>query len=353
MAGHPADEDRRSLRLAQITQYIEQLYTDRFEEWISEDASRLDFVARHAMAVAEYKNAHLPLSATFLEAWTEIPARGFRRRTAVAHQPLETRGSFPVPEVPGDGAPCPQHRLRVLPARGLPDPRHASADDARGSVPGAQPRRNQPDRNLARAVERTTARLRAFHIVAYRQDRPLRPDLHSGIQQAAQGARRLPPLQASIHKSLSQRPAWRRGRITRTSSTRSSRRGSRRSGRTSWRRSTTRSPLFASNWRPPARQTGHRRPGRRNCFDRQRPFFGLPARLWRRGHADRSTAALLIINELCRIWCSELSNECPNGASKYASAGRMNRSDGAGRPQTPLLGGNGWGLPRPGKIGAE
>ena len=36
MAGHPAAEDRRSLRLAQITQYIEQLYTDRFEEWFPE-----------------------------------------------------------------------------------------------------------------------------------------------------------------------------------------------------------------------------------------------------------------------------------------------------------------------------
>ena len=42
MAGHPAAEDRRSLRLAQITQYIEQLYTDRFEEWISGLRSRVD-----------------------------------------------------------------------------------------------------------------------------------------------------------------------------------------------------------------------------------------------------------------------------------------------------------------------
>src|SRR6478752_5030054 len=60
MMGPPADEDRRNLRLAQITQYIEQLYTDRFNEWISEDASRLDMVARYAMAAFEYKAAHLP-----------------------------------------------------------------------------------------------------------------------------------------------------------------------------------------------------------------------------------------------------------------------------------------------------
>src|SRR6476619_456005 len=37
MAGHSADEDKRSLRFAQISQYVEQLYTDRFEEWIAED----------------------------------------------------------------------------------------------------------------------------------------------------------------------------------------------------------------------------------------------------------------------------------------------------------------------------
>ena len=72
MAGHPADEDRRNLRLAQITQYIEQLYADRFEEWISEDATRLDLAARHGMAALAYKKAHLSVSSTFLEAWTEL-----------------------------------------------------------------------------------------------------------------------------------------------------------------------------------------------------------------------------------------------------------------------------------------
>jgi len=72
MAGNPADEDKRNLRLAQITQYIEQLYSDRFEEWISEDASRLDLVARHALATLAYKKARLPISATFVEAWAEL-----------------------------------------------------------------------------------------------------------------------------------------------------------------------------------------------------------------------------------------------------------------------------------------
>jgi len=72
MAGTPADEDRRNLRLAQITQYIEQLYTDRFEEWVSEDGSRIEMAARHAMAALIYKRTRMPLSATFLEAWTEL-----------------------------------------------------------------------------------------------------------------------------------------------------------------------------------------------------------------------------------------------------------------------------------------
>ncbi|OJV11849.1 MAG: hypothetical protein BGO12_08485 [Verrucomicrobia bacterium 61-8] len=72
MAGHPADEDRRNLRIAQITQYIEQLYTDRFDEWVGEDASRLDSVARHALATLAYKKAHMPISATFVEAWAEL-----------------------------------------------------------------------------------------------------------------------------------------------------------------------------------------------------------------------------------------------------------------------------------------
>jgi len=77
MAGHPADEDKRNLRIAQITQYIEQLYSDRFEEWIGEDASRLDSVARHALATLAYKKAHMPISATFVEAWAELKHTAF------------------------------------------------------------------------------------------------------------------------------------------------------------------------------------------------------------------------------------------------------------------------------------
>jgi len=94
MMGHPADEDKRNLRLAQITQYVEQLYTDRFEEWISEDASRLDVVAREAMAALAYKAAHLPLSATFLEAWAELHANTDERKTLVAAPTAEDVSRF-------------------------------------------------------------------------------------------------------------------------------------------------------------------------------------------------------------------------------------------------------------------
>jgi len=94
MMGYPADEDKRNLRLAQITQYVEQLYTDRFEEWISEDASRLDAVAREAMAALAYKAAHLPLSATFLEAWTELHANTDERKALVAAPTAEDVSRF-------------------------------------------------------------------------------------------------------------------------------------------------------------------------------------------------------------------------------------------------------------------
>jgi hypothetical protein len=80
MAGHPADEDRRNLRIAQITQYIEQLYTDRYEEWLAETPNRLSMVARHALAALAYKKAHMPISATFIEAWAEL------RHTASAEE---------------------------------------------------------------------------------------------------------------------------------------------------------------------------------------------------------------------------------------------------------------------------
>jgi hypothetical protein len=53
-------------------QYVEALYREVFDDWISENPSRVDVVARHAMATLEYKATHLPTTATFLEAWIEF-----------------------------------------------------------------------------------------------------------------------------------------------------------------------------------------------------------------------------------------------------------------------------------------
>lgn len=96
MTGVPADEDKRNLRLAQITQYIEQLYTDRFEEWVSEDASRLDRVAREAMAALEYKTERLPINATFLDAWTEFhhAMSEDERESRIAHAKADAVSRF-------------------------------------------------------------------------------------------------------------------------------------------------------------------------------------------------------------------------------------------------------------------
>ena len=82
----------------------------------------------------EYKAAHLPVTATFLEAWTEFQhaASEDERQSLISR--AKARGSFPVPEVSRDRALCAQCRLRVLQARGLPDARHASANDAGSSV---------------------------------------------------------------------------------------------------------------------------------------------------------------------------------------------------------------------------
>jgi hypothetical protein len=120
MAGHPIDEDKRSLRLAQITQYVEQLYTDRFEEWILEDASRLDLVARHAMAVADYKTARLPVTATFLEAWTEFKfaTSEDERRSLICELPTDSNGGVSSPPAHSEAdLVCARSRQRTEAAR--------------------------------------------------------------------------------------------------------------------------------------------------------------------------------------------------------------------------------------------
>jgi hypothetical protein len=127
MAGHPIDEDKRSLHVAQITQYVEQLYTDRFEEWILEDASRLDLVARHAMAVADYKTARLPVTATFLEAWTEFKfaTSEDERQSLICELPTDSNGGVSSPPAHSEADPC----MRKIP------PTHGSSSTGRALLP--------------------------------------------------------------------------------------------------------------------------------------------------------------------------------------------------------------------------
>ncbi len=72
LSGAPADEDKRNLRRAQITQYVEKLYSDFAEKWFEEDPSRLEKVARQAMAIQSYKLSAMPAGSTFLTAWSEF-----------------------------------------------------------------------------------------------------------------------------------------------------------------------------------------------------------------------------------------------------------------------------------------
>ncbi len=80
LSGAPADEDKRNLRRSQITQYVEKLYSDFAEKWFEEDLSRLERVARQAMAVQTYKLSVMPAGSTFLAAWAEFQSLSEEQR---------------------------------------------------------------------------------------------------------------------------------------------------------------------------------------------------------------------------------------------------------------------------------
>lgn len=72
MAGECRDEDKRNLRLAQLTQYVDQLYTDVYEAWARTHETEVADIARTACAVSQFQRQQLPPGATFLEAWSEF-----------------------------------------------------------------------------------------------------------------------------------------------------------------------------------------------------------------------------------------------------------------------------------------
>ena len=120
MAGHPADEDKRSLRLAQITQYVEQLDTDRFE-----DGFPRTLRASTSWLVTRWRSPKtsraLPVTATFLEAWTEFQhaASEDERQSLISRwKPEEVSKILKSPDTP----PGPQYGLRVLPEQRITRP---------------------------------------------------------------------------------------------------------------------------------------------------------------------------------------------------------------------------------------
>jgi len=72
MAGKCNDEDRRNLRTSQIIQYIDQLYTDIYEDWARANSELHEEAIRKAIFVRRYRERFLPPGSTVAEAFTEF-----------------------------------------------------------------------------------------------------------------------------------------------------------------------------------------------------------------------------------------------------------------------------------------
>lgn len=71
MAGASESEDKNRLRIGMITEYINQLYWDVFEDWEKKNAD-IDLVAREAMAIEAYRREQMPMGSGFMETWAEF-----------------------------------------------------------------------------------------------------------------------------------------------------------------------------------------------------------------------------------------------------------------------------------------
>ncbi len=72
MSGVPQEEDRRNLRLAQIVQYVEQLYEDTAREWLQKRPGEPARLARLALYLKDLQRKKLPPNSTFQDAWVEL-----------------------------------------------------------------------------------------------------------------------------------------------------------------------------------------------------------------------------------------------------------------------------------------
>lgn len=72
MIGESADPEKQQLRQAQIGQYINQLYTDTFQEWASKHADKIPGIQRLACAVYHWRRAKMEMGSTYLEAFADF-----------------------------------------------------------------------------------------------------------------------------------------------------------------------------------------------------------------------------------------------------------------------------------------
>jgi type IV secretion system protein TrbE len=72
MIGTSSQEDKQMLRQAQIAKYLNLLYEDSFQDWQKKRHDQLLDIARHAMALQNFRAEKMPPGATTLETFADF-----------------------------------------------------------------------------------------------------------------------------------------------------------------------------------------------------------------------------------------------------------------------------------------
>src|SRR5437773_12516202 len=72
MIGTSTQEDKQMLRQAQIAKYINLLYEDAFQDWQKKRHDQLLDIARHALALQQFRAERMPPGATSLETFADF-----------------------------------------------------------------------------------------------------------------------------------------------------------------------------------------------------------------------------------------------------------------------------------------
>src|SRR5213595_2303176 len=72
MISTSAQEDQQMLRQAQIAKYIDLLYEDAFQDWQKKRHDQLLGIARHALALQQFRAERMPPGATTLETFADF-----------------------------------------------------------------------------------------------------------------------------------------------------------------------------------------------------------------------------------------------------------------------------------------